>query len=124
DARILRDWETWMQEKTTILVRRDVRNTNLNLHEEINTLSLSKDGSSAKNMKSNPDLDTSEDQEEKDQEEEDNDIGNINFMERIEEFKPMSSTCQRPWVLRSGTNVGDKLTSYIKTIPEAQKCLK
>ncbi|PKB97819.1 hypothetical protein RhiirA5_114800 [Rhizophagus irregularis] len=40
DARILRDWETWMQEKTAILVRRGVRNTNLNLHEEINTLSL------------------------------------------------------------------------------------
>uniref|UniRef100_U9SK12 Uncharacterized protein n=1 Tax=Rhizophagus irregularis (strain DAOM 181602 / DAOM 197198 / MUCL 43194) TaxID=747089 RepID=U9SK12_RHIID len=35
----------------------------------------------------------------------------------------MSSTCQRPWILRSGTNVGDKLTSYVKTIPEVQKCL-
>ena len=53
-----------------------------------------------------------------------NDIGNINFVEYMEESKPMSSTCQRPWVLSSGTNVGDKLTSYIKTIPEAQKCLK
>ena len=49
-----------------------------------------------------------------------NDIGNINFVERIEESKLMSSTCQRPWVLHSGTNVGDKLASYVKTIPETQ----
>jgi hypothetical protein len=101
-------------------------------------------GPSSKNANSNPDPDTSEE----DQEEEgsadkideftldkgnndkisngvtSNDSGNINFVERIEESKPISSTYQRPWVLRSGTNVGDKLTSYIKTIPEAQKCLK
>ncbi|CAB5190471.1 unnamed protein product [Rhizophagus irregularis] len=183
DARILRDWETWMQEKTAILVRRGVRNTNLNLHEEINTLSLSKDEPSVKNTKDQEEEDQEEeDQEEEDQEEEDqdeedqdeedhdeedqdeedqdeedrkeedrkeedrkeedrkeeesadeidksfmdkgnNDIDNINFVERIEESKPMSSTCQRPWVLRSGTNVGDKLSSCVKTIPEAQKCL-
>ncbi|CAG8735184.1 12954_t:CDS:10, partial [Rhizophagus irregularis] len=113
DARILRDWETWMQEKTAILVRRGVRNTNLNLHEEINTLSLSKDepsGSADEIDKSFMDKGN-------------NDIDNINFVERIEESKPMSSTCQRPWVLRSGTNVGDKLSSCVKTIPEAQKCL-
>ncbi|CAB4441681.1 unnamed protein product [Rhizophagus irregularis] len=143
DARILRDWETWMQEKTAILVRRGVRNTNLNLHEEINTLSLSKDEPSVKNTKDQEEEDQEEeDQEEEDREEEDrkeeesadeidksfmdkgnNDIDNINFVERIEESKPMSSTCQRPWVLRSGTNVGDKLSSCVKTIPEAQKCL-
>ncbi|CAG8557775.1 2188_t:CDS:10 [Acaulospora morrowiae] len=147
EARILEDWETWMQQKTAILVRRGVRNTNLSLHEEINTLSLNKEGSSAKNMKSDSDSDTSEHLEEEDQEEEEsadeidkffmnkgnnekirnditsNDIGNINFVERIEESKLMSSTCQRPWVLRSGTNVGDKLASYVKTIPETQKCL-
>ncbi|CAG8726880.1 2508_t:CDS:2, partial [Racocetra fulgida] len=40
-----------------------------------------------------------------------NDIDSINFVERIEESKPMPSTCQYPWVLRSGTNVGDKLAS-------------
>lgn len=143
--RILKDWETWMQQKTAILVRRGVRNTNFNLHEEINTLSLSKDGSSAKTKKSNPDSDTSEDDlEEEDQEEEEsadeidkffmdtgnnekirnsvisNDIGNVNLVKRIEES---SSTCQRLWILRSGTNVGDKLASHVKTIPEAQKCL-
>ncbi|CAG8835269.1 36001_t:CDS:10, partial [Gigaspora margarita] len=145
DERILKDWETWMQQKTAILVRRGVHNTNLNLHEEINTLSLSKDGSSAKTMKSNPDSDTSEDDlEEEDQEEEEsadeidkffmdtgnnekirnsvisNDIGNVNLVKRIEES---SSTCQRLWILRSGTNVGYKLASHVKTIPEAQKCL-
>ena len=93
-----------------------------------------------------------EDQEEEDQEEEDqeeegmdeideffmdkgnndkirnddisNNNGNINFIECIEESKPMSSTSQHLWILRSGTNVGDKLTSYVKTIPETQKCLK
>ncbi|CAG8671915.1 6494_t:CDS:2, partial [Acaulospora colombiana] len=144
DAKILEDWETWMQQKTAILVRRGVRNTNLNLHEEINALSLNKDGSSAKNMKSDPDSDTSEDLEEEDQEEEEsadeiekffmgnekirnditsNDIGNINFVERMEEPKLMSLTCQRQWVLHSGANVGDKLASYVKTIPENQKCL-
>ncbi|CAG8662868.1 9063_t:CDS:2, partial [Paraglomus brasilianum] len=52
-----------------------------------------------------------------------NNNGNINFIERIEESKPMSSTSQYLWILRSGTNVGDKLTSYVKTIPETQKCL-
>ncbi|CAB4490775.1 unnamed protein product [Rhizophagus irregularis] len=148
EARILEDWETWMQQRTAILVRHNIRNTNLSLHEEINTLALNKDGSSAKNTNSNPDPDASEeDQEEKEKEEEEfvdeidefikdkrntdkihngvisNDNNNNNFIERFEESKPMSSTCQRPWILRSGTNVGDKLTSYVKTIPEVQKCL-
>ncbi|CAI2188283.1 19605_t:CDS:10 [Funneliformis geosporum] len=101
------------------------------------------DGPSSKNANSNPDPDASEeDQEEEEPADEidefamdkgnsdkisngvaSNDSDNINFVERMEESKPMSSTCQRPWILRSGTNVGDKLTSYIKTIPEAQKCL-
>ncbi|KAF0404167.1 hypothetical protein F8M41_009091 [Gigaspora margarita] len=47
--------------KKTILVRRGVHKTNPNLHEEINTLSLSKD---AKNMKSNPVPATSEEDQE------------------------------------------------------------
>ncbi|RIA97193.1 hypothetical protein C1645_753167 [Glomus cerebriforme] len=101
------------------------------------------DGPSSKNANSNLDPDASEeDQEEEEPADEideftmdkgnndkisngvaSNDSDNINFVERVEESKPMSSTCQRPWILRSGTNVGDKLTSYIKTIPEAQKCL-
>lgn len=109
---------------------------------------LFEDGLSAKNTNSNPDPDASEeDQEEKEQEEKkfvdeidefmdkknkckihtgvsNNDNDNNNFIERFEESKSMSSTCQRPWILRSGTNVGDKLTNYVKTIPEAQKCLK
>ncbi|CAG8536563.1 10025_t:CDS:2 [Paraglomus occultum] len=140
----LRDWETWLQEKTAILIRRGVRNTNLNLHGEINMLALNKGESSAKNTNSNPDPDVSEeDQEEEEGVDEideffmdkgnndkirnddisDDNGNNINFIERIEESKPMSSTSQHPWILRSGTNVGDKLTSYVKTIPEAQKCL-
>ncbi|CAG8611882.1 1037_t:CDS:10, partial [Paraglomus brasilianum] len=36
EPRILSDWETWMQQKTAILVRRSVRNTHFNLHKEIN----------------------------------------------------------------------------------------
>ncbi|CAG8601527.1 1821_t:CDS:10 [Ambispora leptoticha] len=83
------------------------------------------DGPSSKNASSNPDPDASEeDQEEEESADEidkffmdkgnnekirngvtSNDIGIINFVERIEESKPMSSTCQRPWVLRSGTNI-------------------
>lgn len=51
----------------------------------------------------------------------DSDINNINFMERIE-IKP--TPISRSWVLRSGTNVGDKLARYVDTIPEVQKCLK
>ncbi|CAG8666250.1 14564_t:CDS:2, partial [Funneliformis mosseae] len=35
--RILFDWETLMHQKTAILVRRSVHNTNFNIHEEINT---------------------------------------------------------------------------------------
>ncbi|RGB35424.1 hypothetical protein C1646_699625 [Rhizophagus diaphanus] len=145
EARILEDWETWMQQRTAILVRHNIRNTNLSLHEEINTLALNKDGSSAKNTNSNPDPDTSEeDQEEEEEEFVDeidkfikdkrntdkihngvisNDNNNNNFIERFEESKLMSSTCQRPWILRSATNVGNKLTSCVKTIPEVQKCL-
>ncbi|CAG8509083.1 11654_t:CDS:2, partial [Diversispora eburnea] len=132
-----------MKKSTNILVRRNIHNTNLSLHEEINMLSLNKDGSLAKNMKSDSDLDTSEHLEEEEESEDEidkffmdkennekicnditsNDIGNINFMECIEESKLMSSTCQHPWVLHSGTNVGDKLASYVKTISEIQKCL-
>ncbi|CAG8611773.1 8230_t:CDS:10 [Ambispora gerdemannii] len=83
------------------------------------------DGPSSKNASSNPDPDASEeDQEEEESADEidkffmdkgnnekirngvtSNDIGNINFVECMEESKPMSSTCQRPWVLRSGTNI-------------------
>ncbi|CAG8490726.1 25378_t:CDS:2 [Gigaspora rosea] len=37
DAKILEDWETWMQQKTAILVRRSVRNTNLNLTSKTDT---------------------------------------------------------------------------------------
>ncbi|CAG8626276.1 1512_t:CDS:2 [Acaulospora morrowiae] len=33
-------------------------------------------------------------------------------------------TTRRSWVLKSGTNVGDELAKYVKTIPEAHKCLK
>ncbi|CAG8454521.1 3461_t:CDS:10 [Cetraspora pellucida] len=193
DIRILRDWEIWLQEKTAILVRRGVRNTNLNLHKEINTLALNKRYSSAKNTNSNQDSDVSEEDREEelnlykeinalalnkgessakntssnpapnvsDEDREElnlykeinalalnkgessdpnffmnrgnyeklrngvtsNDINHISFVERIEESKPITSTSQRPWILRSGTNVGEKLTSYVKTIPESQKCL-
>ncbi|CAI2192695.1 5983_t:CDS:2, partial [Funneliformis geosporum] len=42
DARILFDWETWMQQKTAILVRRSVRRTNLHIHEEINSFAQNK----------------------------------------------------------------------------------
>ncbi|CAG8633419.1 10031_t:CDS:10, partial [Diversispora eburnea] len=102
DERILRDWETWMQEKTAILVRRNVRSTNLNLHKEISTLSLNKDES----LGNKDDIS-------------DGDSDN-NFIERIEEIQP---TTRRSWVLNSGTNVGDELAKYVKTIPEAHKCL-
>ncbi|CAG8740619.1 25376_t:CDS:2, partial [Dentiscutata erythropus] len=89
------------------------------------------DGPSSKDTKSNPDPNMSkEDQEEEEPEDEidefimdkeNNDKISNDFVERIEESK--MSSCQRPWILRSGTDVGDKLASYIKTIPENQKCL-
>nr|CAG8434309.1 6985_t:CDS:10 [Entrophospora candida] len=105
DEKILRDWESWMQEKTAILIRRNVRSTNLNLHKEINTLSLNKDESLAKNTN----LDGIDDGE-----------SYNNFIERGEENQ---LTTHRSWVLKSGTNVGDELAKYVKTIPEAHKCL-
>ncbi|CAH1768547.1 10877_t:CDS:10, partial [Entrophospora sp. SA101] len=105
DEKILRDWESWMQEKTAILVRRDVHSTNLNLHKEINTLSLNKDESLAKNTN----LDGIDD-----------DDSYNNFIEHGEENQ---LTTHRSWVLKSGTNVGDELAKYVKTIPEAHKCL-
>ncbi|CAI2181732.1 18928_t:CDS:2, partial [Funneliformis geosporum] len=49
------------------------------------------------------------------------DINDINFVECIE-AKPTPVSC-RSWVLRSGTNVGDKLARYADTILDAQKCL-
>ncbi|CAG8640526.1 3494_t:CDS:2, partial [Diversispora eburnea] len=139
EKKMMGDWESWMQQKTAILVRRNVRSTNLNLHQEINTLSLNKDESSAKNTN----LDISEEEDLEDQEEEDiNEIeeffiskGNDdkvykdgiddgdsdnNFIERREENQ---LTTRRSWVLKSGTNVGDELAKYVKTIPEAHKCL-
>ncbi|CAG8631288.1 7448_t:CDS:10, partial [Ambispora leptoticha] len=138
DEKIMRDWESWMQEKTAILVRRDVRSTNLNLHKEINTLSLNKDESLAKNTNLGISEEDQEDWEEEDINEieeffisksnddkvykdgiDDGDSDN-NFIERGEENQ---LTTRRSWVLKSGTNVGDELAKYVKTIPEAHKCL-
>ncbi|RIA93479.1 hypothetical protein C1645_819336 [Glomus cerebriforme] len=42
EARLLFDWETWMQQKATILVRHSVRSTNLRIHEEINSFAQNK----------------------------------------------------------------------------------
>ncbi|CAG8631804.1 7675_t:CDS:10, partial [Funneliformis caledonium] len=42
EARLLLDWETWMQQKAVILVCRSVRNTNLHIHEEINSFAQNK----------------------------------------------------------------------------------
>ncbi|CAG8440577.1 4944_t:CDS:10 [Acaulospora colombiana] len=138
DEKILRDWETWMQEKTAILVRRNVRSTNLNLHKEINTLSLNKDESLAKNINLDINEEDQEDQEEEDINEIEeffiskgnddkvyndgigDDDSDDNFTERREENQ---LTTRRLWVLKSGTNVGDELAKYVKTIPEAHKCL-
>ncbi|CAG8620088.1 11299_t:CDS:10, partial [Ambispora gerdemannii] len=94
-----------VQQKTAILVRRNVRSTNLNLHQEINTLSLNKDESLAKDIN----LDGIDDGD-----------SDNNFIERGEENQ---LTTRRSWVLKSGTNVGDELAKYVKTIPEAHKCL-
>ncbi|CAG8623835.1 16720_t:CDS:10 [Gigaspora rosea] len=153
EARISEDWETWLRQKTAVypvidpwmlLVRRNTH------HEEINT-SLNKPPSSSEETakleseSASPEPDTNEEYlEEEDQEEEEsadeidkffmdkgsnekirngvtsNDIGNFDHVERIEES---SSTCQRLWVLSSGTNVGETLASHVETIPEAQKCL-
>ena len=98
-------------------------------------------GTSAKNTNSNPDP---EDDEDEDEDEEcavsadeidkffmdkgnnnihNDDIGGIHFVERHMEESESTSTC-RSWVLRSRTNVRDKLARYIDTIPETQKCLK
>ncbi|CAJ0913611.1 5061_t:CDS:10, partial [Entrophospora sp. SA101] len=92
-----------MKETVDILVCRNVRSTNLNLHKEINTLSLNKDESLAKNTN----LDGIDD-----------DDSYNNFIEHGEENQP---TTHRSWVLKSGTNVGDELAKYVKTIPEAHK---
>ncbi|CAG8641636.1 1775_t:CDS:10 [Paraglomus brasilianum] len=138
EEKIQKDWETWMQERTAILVRRNVRNTNLNLHKEISSLSLNKDESLIKDAN----LDISEEDQEDQEEEDINEIEEFyiskgdddkvykdgigdddiddNFIERREEKQP---TTRRLWVLKSGTNVGDELAKYVKTIPEAHKCL-
>ncbi|RUS26635.1 hypothetical protein BC938DRAFT_470505 [Jimgerdemannia flammicorona] len=58
EARILRDWEMWMQEKAAIGVRRSVRETNLYLHDEINTLARNK-GDEEENDEDNEVLDSS-----------------------------------------------------------------
>ncbi|CAG8626289.1 1513_t:CDS:2, partial [Acaulospora morrowiae] len=64
EKKMMEDWESWMQQKTAILVHRNVRSTNLNLHQEINTLSLNKDESLAKNTNLGISEEDQEDQEE------------------------------------------------------------
>ncbi|CAG8662497.1 1267_t:CDS:2, partial [Paraglomus occultum] len=66
EKKMMEDWESWMQQKTAILVRRNIRSTNLNLHQEINTLSLNKDESLAKNTNLGISEKDQEDQEEED----------------------------------------------------------
>ncbi|CAG8657036.1 14875_t:CDS:10, partial [Funneliformis mosseae] len=109
-------------------IRRSVRNTNITLHKEINTLAINENtkGTGEYNEESYSDLDSSEEErDEVDDFKRDDDNGNINvsdsgFVERIEECP---STCHQPWILSSGTNVGEKLENYVKSIPEAQKCV-
>ena len=86
-------------------------------------------GMSSANTTFDPDLDTSEEEKcavidefsmgKRNYEIYDGDISN--FVERIE-IKP--TPISRSWVLRSGTNVGDKLARYVDKIPDVQKCLK
>ncbi|GET54293.1 thioredoxin domain-containing protein 11 isoform X1 [Rhizophagus irregularis DAOM 181602=DAOM 197198] len=126
DARILRDWETWMQEKTAILVRRGVRNTNLNLHEEINTLSLSKDEPSVKNTKDQEEEDQEEedqeeeDQEEEDQDEEDQDEEDQDEVDQDEEDQDEEDQEEED---REEEDRKEEGRIQANTIPEAQKCL-
>ncbi|CAJ0865514.1 14396_t:CDS:10 [Entrophospora sp. SA101] len=110
-----------MKETADILVCRNVRSTNLNLHKEINTLSLNKDESLAKNTNLGIKFFISKGNDDKVYKDgiDDSDIYN-NFIERGEENQP---TTHRSWVLKSGTNVGDELAKYVKTIPGAHKCL-
>ncbi|RIA98922.1 hypothetical protein C1645_587473 [Glomus cerebriforme] len=42
EARLLFDWETWMQQKAAISVRRSVWSTNIRIHEEINSFAQNK----------------------------------------------------------------------------------
>ncbi|RHZ82930.1 hypothetical protein Glove_103g166 [Diversispora epigaea] len=94
-----------MKEMVDILVHHNIRSTNLNLHKEINTLSLNK-----------------EDYEEEDEKffiNKNNinkiyndDISNAycdQFIERMKDNQPIS---HRSWILQSDTNVKNKLDKY------------
>ncbi|CAB4480443.1 unnamed protein product [Rhizophagus irregularis] len=131
DANIQKDWETWLQEKAAIIIRRDYQSRIRWVLQQ-------------KNTNSNPDPDASEKEEDDEDEDEEcavsaneidkffmdkgnnnihnDDIDGIHYVERHMEESESTSTC-RSWVLRSGTNVREQLARYIDTIPEAQKCL-
>ncbi|CAG8617776.1 8595_t:CDS:2, partial [Diversispora eburnea] len=87
EKKMLRDWESWMQQKTAILIRRNVRKTHMNLHKEISSMTLNKDVNEIEEFFISKDNDGKVYRD---------DIGDgDNFIERTEENQP---TTRRSWV--------------------------
>lgn len=122
EARILFDWEAWMQQKTAILVRRSVRNTNLNIHEEINTFAQNKEPSAKRaridkdqEAENSSDNETEDDDYQSDNDHQDDDGVEKRMVSEDDELEVYAKETIRDdgtkWIV-CGTDVRDALTKW------------
>ncbi|CAG8641521.1 10133_t:CDS:2, partial [Paraglomus occultum] len=142
------DWETWLKEKKAISVGRSIHNTNVSIHTDFNSVvvenianqveannvnageGIGSNESTKKGVSGDSDVAESENCAAlsdsallKARSEADVEIDEIRdeFAENIE---GRQTSCRRKsWILSSGTNVGDVLTEYKKTIPDKENFL-
>ncbi|CAG8496091.1 13481_t:CDS:2 [Funneliformis caledonium] len=124
NAEIQKDWELWLEERKAILVSRSIQKTNMTVQNRFN-IRIKNQGTLATtqttfNNSTILDLDDEEEEEKcADEKEEFNE--DFKFVERHE---PETIGRTKRWILSSGTDVGQVLTSYLYLIPESQKCVK
>ncbi|CAG8603815.1 10206_t:CDS:2 [Cetraspora pellucida] len=117
EARILFDWETWMQQKSAILVHRSVCNTNVHIHEEINKTSFSfESGEDEETNESEDDVkDNNEDHENeygKSEDVEEDQRVKVDKDSFVQEFEKIPESSKLK--LKSGRLVEDILFDYVK----------
>nr|CAG8574880.1 1112_t:CDS:10 [Entrophospora candida] len=113
ESRMLQDWETWMQEKAAILVRRSIRNTSINLHEEINSLARNKNVQVEHeeehiDNENNEDDKGDEDDNKENGSDEDNDDEHVSFVTNIFQETVTASAIDKKLadIFKSSTGVG------------------
>ncbi|RUS33772.1 hypothetical protein BC938DRAFT_483983 [Jimgerdemannia flammicorona] len=123
-----------MQEKTALSIRHSVCQTNLDLHEEISSLTKNQSGDDMgeEDVDEINEDDMSDDDQEDIEDENGNQVsGRLEndamanvvrgpHIERLESTEAPDR--KRPYILTSGTDVVSVLKSYVKDLPDGQKC--